>query len=131
MFYCHSTGGFYIPGFNAEIPADAVEISNDTYEFLKSGLSNGKKITVGSDGVLSLTDYVQPAEKLEELERQWRDGVIARTDYLVMPDYPITDSARSEVLDYRQKLRDWPAHEAFPEQRARPRPPDWLDLAVI
>lgn len=59
-------------------------------------------------------------------ERAWRDSCLANTDYLAMPDYPLTDAARAEVIAYRQALRDWPEGGEFPLPEHRPVPPTWL-----
>lgn len=57
MFYAKSTGGFYtreIHGGN--IPADAVEISNDEHAELMAGQSSGQIITADADGNPILQD---------------------------------------------------------------------------
>lgn len=46
--------------------------------------------------------------------RKRRNELIAATDYLMIPDYPITDSAREAVSRYRQQLRDIPEQDGFP-----------------
>ena len=46
--------------------------------------------------------------------RQKRDRLIAVTDYLVTPDYPISDDRLAKVKIYRQALRDIPEQEGFP-----------------
>ena len=45
------------------------------------------------------------AELLASL-RAKRGQRIAATDYLLMPDYPLTDDAKAVVSTYRQALRD-------------------------
>ncbi|MDE7371596.1 MAG: phage tail assembly chaperone [Desulfovibrio sp.] len=49
-----------------------------------------------------------------ELLRQARDAKLAATDYLVAPDYPLTEEQRAAVISYRQSLRDLPAQEGAP-----------------
>ena len=34
---------------------------------------------------------------------------IAETDYLAMPDYPLSDEDKAAVMAYRQALRDIPS----------------------
>ncbi|CAB3863610.1 hypothetical protein LMG26858_02352 [Achromobacter anxifer] len=58
--------------------------------------------------------------------RAWRDFEIARTDFLVLPDYPIAEARRAEILEYRADLRDWPARPSFPDVASEPAPPAWL-----
>ena len=43
-----------------------------------------------------------------------RDNRLGATDYLLMPDYPITAEKRAQVEAYRQALRDLPAQEGAP-----------------
>jgi len=50
-----------------------------------------------------------PAPTLDELASQVRaerDMKIAETDYLAMPDYPLSDEDKAAVMAYRQALRD-------------------------
>lgn len=44
-----------------------------------------------------------------ERMRQWRDGLLAQSDWTQMPDSPLTDAKKQEWQDYRQSLRDFPA----------------------
>ena len=46
--------------------------------------------------------------------RQKRDRIIAATDYLVTPDYPIESDRLAKVKIYRQALRDIPEQSGFP-----------------
>ena len=48
------------------------------------------------------------------LLRGMRDGKIAATDYLIMPDYPLPEEKKAGVLAYRQALRDLPAQPGAP-----------------
>lgn len=57
-------------------------------------------------------------ERLDTLAssvRTQRDSLLAQTDYLLMPDYPITEENLVEIKAYRQALRDVPEQEGFPE----------------
>ena len=61
--------------------------------------------------------YVPPVPTVEELAarvRAERDGRIAETDYLVMPDYPLDTDKIEEIKVYRQALRDLPQQPGFP-----------------
>lgn len=47
-------------------------------------------------------------------ERLWRDSELERTDTLaLLPDYPLA----TQLLAYRQALRDWTDTEDFPNVR--------------
>lgn len=48
--------------------------------------------------------------------RAERDALIAATDYLMMPDYPLSEAKRQAVAAYRQALRDVPMQAGFPRQ---------------
>lgn len=50
-----------------------------------------------------------------EAIRAERDALIAATDYLMMPDYPISDAVREAVRVYRQALRDVTEQGGFPD----------------
>ena len=55
--------------------------------------------------------------------RQKRDRLIAATDYLVTPDYPISDDRLAKVKTYRQALRDIPEQAGFPRTITWPKKP--------
>lgn len=55
--------------------------------------------------------------------RQKRDRLIAATDYLVTPDYPISDDRLAKVKTYRQALRDIPEQAGFPRTITWPEKP--------
>jgi hypothetical protein len=48
--------------------------------------------------------------------RAKRNALIAETDYMAMPDYPLGGEKKSAVLAYRQALRDVPEQAGFPRQ---------------
>lgn len=69
------------------------------------------------DRVTEEQPYVPPVPTVEELAarvRAERDRRIAETDYLVMPDYPISQDKFEEIKVYRQALRDLPQQPGFP-----------------
>ena len=54
------------------------------------------------------------AEKKAVLIRQQRDALLLATDYMMMPDYPMSELARENLKVYRQALRDVPEQPDFP-----------------
>lgn len=52
-----------------------------------------------------------------------RDRLLAETDFMMMPDYPLPDGKRAAVAAYRQALRDVPAQFGFPRQIVWPAKP--------
>ena len=65
-------------------------------------------------------------EELDELAatvRVRRDELIAETDYLMMPDYPIQPEQRDSWEIYRQSLRDITRQKGFPKEILWPEKP--------
>ena len=60
-----------------------------------------------------LAEYNSEAARFERLRAE-RDRRLTATDYLLMPDYPISDDQLTAVQAYRQALRDLPAQEGAP-----------------
>ena len=57
-------------------------------------------------------------QKLNELAikiRTKRNLLLADTDYLLMPDYPISKEYLEKVKEYRQQLRDITKQDEFPK----------------
>ena len=48
--------------------------------------------------------------------REKRNALIAETDFMAMPDYPLDAEKKAAVLAYRQALRDVPEQAGFPRQ---------------
>jgi len=71
-------------------------------------------------GEATIEPYVAPDTRPQE-ERQWRDQELAKADVELnkVQDGRGTGLV-SDWRDYRNELRDWPAHPEFPEMHARP-----------
>ena len=79
-----------------------------------------------SDGIGSIAIVLTDAEYdtvLAASARQKRDRLIATTDYLVTPDYPIESDRLAKVKIYRQALRDIPEQAGFPRTITWPEKP--------
>lgn len=72
---------------------------------------------------------------LATAERAWRDGELLASDRLIARHRDerdmgrpttLTDGQFTELLDYRQALRDWPETAGFPTIDVRPGQPEWL-----
>ena len=61
----------------------------------------------------------------EQEAREARNEALAATDYLMLPDYPLTPAGKMILGIYRQKLRDWPETEGFPDPETMPEAEDW------
>jgi len=69
-------------------------------------------------------------EEVSATARRWRNSRIAKTDYLAMPDYPLSESERAELAGYRMALRDWPQSQGFPVADA-PEAPVWVEERLL
>lgn len=68
-----------------------------------------KMVDLKTKTLIDLPVIVDEAEERETLliqVRQRRNALLAATDYLLMPDYPITAEQRAQVEAYRQALRN-------------------------
>ncbi|WP_241190700.1 phage tail assembly chaperone [Pseudomonas chlororaphis] len=136
MLYSQTTGCLYILGRHSPIPDDAVEISEETILAVIGNPTPGKIRGHDEKGVPYLKDP-PPAtpEQLAADERKWRDLEVFGSDALVArhrdeveqgSGTTLTESQYKELQGYRQLLRDWPEHEAFPDSDKRPAAPAWL-----
>lgn len=62
-------------------------------------------------------------EKIQEIRAE-RNKRIAETDYLVMPDYPISPESEKDIRKYRQDLRDITMQGGFPNEVNWPKMPE-------
>lgn len=80
----------------------------------------GKSTLEGLVGCLRFYGYplgeLKTDEECAAEAREKRNALIAETDYLVMPDYPLDKERKAAVLAYRQALRDVPEQAGFPRQ---------------
>ena len=101
--------------FEGEYPPEAAFWCNDC------GDRYIKEVEATLDGVPRFQIVKVPDLTDEEIAahvRAERDMKIAETDYLAMPDYPLSDGERVQVFAYRQALRDVPTQEGFPREVA-------------
>lgn len=61
MYYAKSTNGFYDPAFNV-LPDDAVEITDELWQSLLDGQSQGKIISANASGMPYLEDKPAPTK---------------------------------------------------------------------
>ena len=67
----------------------------------------------------------------EQEAREVRNEALVSTDYLMLPDYPLTPAGKMILGIYRQKLRDWPEVPGFPDISTMPVPEDWSKYKPI
>lgn len=79
MFYSKSTGGFYSREIHGDnIPADAVEITNEQHQALIDGQPQGKMIQADANGRPVLVDPPPPTP--EQIITQYTAGVQQHLD---------------------------------------------------
>ena len=78
-------------------------------------------------GEIQVSDYVPtviPDEVLAFEIRDRRNDLLTETDYLMQPDYPISEETRTALKAYRQPLRDITKQDGFPKEVVWPEKPD-------
>ena len=75
-----------------------------------------EEVVRGYDGGLYYKSAVPsaPSAVVFASLRTERDRRLTATDYLLMPDYPLSGDQRAAVQVYRQALRDLPAQDGAP-----------------
>ena len=122
MYYSKSTGGFYDRAIHGDnIPADAVEITQQQHAALMQGQFEGKVIAADENGYPALQDPPQPtADQMAETARAERDRLIEavrwrierHSDELALGSEPT--EPLEPLLQYVQDLRDVPKQSGFP-----------------
>lgn len=136
-YYSASAPGFFSSAMHLErqIPSDAVAISKDLYLSLLQGESSGKVIGIDAKGVPALFDPVVNPEAVATQERAWRDAEISNVQWLrdrhrdeveLSVSTSLSVNQYGDLLEYLQRLRDWPQSADFPDQGRRPIKPDWI-----
>ncbi|MDU9034871.1 phage tail assembly chaperone [Pseudomonas corrugata] len=135
VFFCAETGGFY-PGepYGDAVGKECVELSLETYQTLMHEIEQGKEIKIVDGRPKAFNSVVRP-DQLIAFERDWRDSNIRNTEWLVArhreeKDLELAPTLAveqfSELLSYRQSLRDWPQTKSFPSAELRPIAPFWI-----
>lgn len=123
---------------NSEQTAITVYISGDGFENLPYGvnllLENEDDTPMHKElcnryraGEFSPDPYIAPVMLDEDVAnevRSKRNSLLTATDYLLMPDYPISDTDREAVKAYRQALRDITLQDGFPREVIWPEKPE-------
>jgi hypothetical protein len=135
VFFCAETGGFYPGGpYGDAVGKECVELTQEAYQALRKEIDQGKEIAI-VDGWPEAINRVVPTDQLIAFERGWRDSEIRSTEWLVARHREEQDLGLaptlaagqfSELLSYRQVLRDWPQTATFPSAGLRPIAPPWI-----
>ena len=129
-FFSPSEAGWFDPNICEVMPDDAFEVDEQVYRSL---VNSGRGIVADAYGQPVFAEL--SFEELSERARAWRDAAISATEWLSARhrdeidgelSTTLTAEQFSELLSYRQALRDWPESAAFPDQTSRPAEPVWL-----
>ena len=77
-----------------------------------NGFESGTWREITMEKALELSELT-PEEKASVI-RQQRDALLSATDYMMMPDYPMSELAMENLKVYRQLLRDITEQPDFP-----------------
>ena len=88
----------------------------------------GNSTLEGLIGCLDFYHYpkgeLKTDEEYAQEAREKRDKLLDESDYLAMPDYPISEEKKSAILSYRQSLRDISKQSGFPRNIEWPEKPE-------
>lgn len=99
----------YVPNPDCTIPADAIAIDQAEWKRLLLAQGEGKTISVRAGVPVAVARTASAEEQLASI-RAKRDRLLFATDPMVtVPDYPITEDQKVELLAWRAALRDFPA----------------------
>lgn len=87
----------------------------------------------GENGKRQFQIVAVPEPTTEEIAAQVRakrDALLAETDFLMMPDYPLGEEDATALKTYRQELRDVPTQDGFPTEITWPDLPATLSKKV-
>lgn len=97
-----------------QILQQLVAAEPELYKEVAVNDESGNKIATTVEEIPQPTEEEKRKKKETEVRAQ-RDALIAKTDYLLAPDYPISAKDLEKVKAYRQALRDVPSQEGFPD----------------
>ena len=127
MFYSSSTGGFYDKAVHGDsIPPDAVKISQEQYETVFQGQSDGMVIVSDDNGYPMLS--LPPTEDPAALAKIALDNKVQIATQQIAIIKPAVDGGYAKP-EHTQLLADWQRYRyeltLVPEQPGWPESPQW------
>lgn len=121
------------------VEQELIEISQLEYDLLIEAQGRGE--------IISLQDG-RPVARLPELkeadllvgERIWRDKMLNdvlwlnerhRDELYLKRETTLSDAEFYSLLEYLQRLREWPQSNDFPSPEKRPAPPAWINEQLL
>lgn len=125
-YYAASTGGFYDPSINTDIPSDAVEITPTYWQELLAGQSAGKLIEADSKGYPVLVDPPPPTKEetitiinnavqvaLDSGANKWGyESIVAGASYVSSANAQYAADAAA-LITWRDQVWEW-AYPKYP-----------------
>jgi hypothetical protein len=109
------------------VPNDAPNTLSKYAECAKWCNENGTATIEDKGDYYEAVPIPEPTEQeLASSVRSQRDAKLSTTDYLVIPDYPISPEDLEAVKAYRQALRDISEQSGFPKNVQWPVEPQFL-----
>jgi hypothetical protein len=127
LYYSATTGGFYDSAIHAaaQIPGDAVAITQDEHAALMAAQAEGKVIQAGADGRPEAVTRTVTAEETAVALRASAQAALDRSDVTVIRCIEHAASVPAAWLTYRAALREIVAGtSAATELPARPEYPE-------
>ena len=101
--------------------------NSEKYTELASWCNKNNAMIVDQGDYYEAVPVPEPTvQELASSVRSQRDAKLSATDYLVVPDYPISPEDLEAVKAYRQALRDIPEQSGFPKNVQWPVEPQFL-----
>lgn len=117
---------FILGEYGSKSPNDSPSTFSKYSELAQWCNSNNAMIVDRGDYYEAVPVPEPTNEELARNVRGIRDTKLSETDYLVVPDYPISEERLAEVKTYRQALRDIPEQTKFPKDVIWPDVPKFL-----
>ena len=113
----------FVAEFVDHLSGKIVIIEDPDYDqLLKLGYNKAKAKEITQH----VTDYYH---QLYFYELIWRNAELLKTDFYFLPDVKISELKHSQLLVYRQQLRDYPRQNSIPYRR--PIRPDWFNQSNV
>lgn len=117
---------FILVEYGSKSPNDSPNTFSKYSELAQWCNSNNAMIVDRGDYYEAVPVPEPTEEELARNVRGIRDAKLSETDYLVVPDYPISEENLAEVKVYRQALRDITKQSGFPKDVIWPALPRFL-----
>lgn len=117
---------FILGEYGAKSPNDSPRTFSKYSELAQWCNSNNAMIVDRGDCYEAVPVPEPTNEELAKIVRDIRDTKLSETDYLIVPDYPISEERLAEVKTYRQALRDITEQTGFPKDVIWPYVPRFL-----